>query len=150
MNRIICIGNKYIPGDDIGPRVYDHLSRQRLPDNVQVIDGGLAGLNLLQFVESARRVVFVDALEKANPTGGRAVPYDHAAGLDYLLQVIPAVCKETPPEIILLGIESDADEQTIALAAEACLKIVVRGYHENLVPPLGRVTCSKLIFGNGS
>ena len=47
-----------------------------------------------------RRVVFVDALEKANPTGGRPVPYDHAAGLDYLLQVIPAVCKETPPEII--------------------------------------------------
>jgi Ni,Fe-hydrogenase maturation factor len=48
MNRIVCIGNRYVHGDDLGPRVYDQLTARALLNDVQVIDGGVAGLNLLR------------------------------------------------------------------------------------------------------
>ena len=60
MKRIICIGNCYTPDDAAGPKVYDRLLQCALPNDIEVIDGGLAGLNLLRFIDNAERVVFVD------------------------------------------------------------------------------------------
>ena len=141
MIRIICIGNRYVPGDDAGPRVYDYLSRQTLPERVELIDGGLAGLNLLRFIENSRRVIFVDSvsgfgepgqvvrlrlpLEK-QPDEPASIRYDHAAGLQYLLEALPAVLESELPEIVVLGIEGNASEESVILAGQACLQAAVR------------------------
>jgi hydrogenase maturation protease len=105
---------------------------------VDVVDGGLAGLDLLRYVEGAKRVVFVDAVSGfarsgeviALPAGdvAHAGPawYDHAAGLTYLLRLLPDVCEGTIPEIFVVGIEGNADDDTIAAAADVSLRIAVR------------------------
>lgn len=139
MNRVICIGNRYVAEDAAGPRVYDALVQRLLPPGVQVIDGGLAGLDLLRFVEGAERVVFVDrvaglgrekvvvmdALEAAaeGPDG-----YDHAAGLTYLLRVLPAVCEGVLPDVLLVGLEGCPDQATIDAAAALSLRVAGAGW----------------------
>ena len=142
MIRIICVGNRYVPGDDAGPRVYDYLLQQALPENAELIDGGLAGLNLLCFVEGSQRVIFVDAVHGFGEPGqvlkiiplssdkseirGSSTRFDHASGLQYLLDILPAVCEGEPPEILVIGIEGEADVKSIVLAGQACLEAVTQ------------------------
>src|SRR5512136_1627319 len=109
MKRIICIGNRYAAEDAAGPAVYDHLRRLTLPAGLELIDGGLAGLNLLRYLEGAEQVVFVDSVsgygdpsrvlilgakEVAALAGSR---YEDSAGLAYLLRVLPEVCEGALP-----------------------------------------------------
>ncbi len=147
MKRIICIGNRYILEDAAGPKVYERLRHCLLPHDIEVIDGGLAGLNLLRFVEGAEQVVFVDSvsgfgqpnpagrdvssqivvLEAADVTAAVESKYDHAAGLAYLWQVLPQVCEGNVPHILLVGIEGYPDEKIVDEAATLALQIVVEG-----------------------
>jgi len=137
--RIICVGNRFKPGDDAGPRVYDYLAERDLPDGVELIDGGLAGINLLGLVESAQRVVFVDSLKGfAGPgevvvldgvaeAGGMDVSYGHSGGLGYLLKALPEVCEGDPPPVLVVGMEGDADGPGIASLARTCLELATKG-----------------------
>ncbi len=140
MKRIICVGNRFHAQDAAGPAVYDRLASHSIPDDVEVIDGGLAGLDLLRFVEDAERVVFVDAVIGLSGTVGvvildradacryaAAAAYGHAAGLTYLLQALPHVCEGAIPEVHLVGIEGDADDETIRVAAELSVSVAVDG-----------------------
>ncbi|MBU0641004.1 MAG: hydrogenase maturation protease [Planctomycetes bacterium] len=135
MKRIICVGNRFCPQDAAGPRVYDRLAGTTLPPGVEVIDGGLAGLDLLRFVEGAERVIFVDAvsgfaapshiavLEGESVAQHAEQAYGHSAGLAYLLRALPLVCAGPAPQILLVGIEGPAEECTIASATELCLNL---------------------------
>lgn len=141
MRRIICIGNRYVPEDAIGPFVYERLRRSPLPDDVELIDGGLAGLNLLRLLEGAKRVVFVDrtvglgavdeivVLDAARVAALAEGPFQHSAGLPYLLRMLPAVCEGPLPEIWLVGVEAEnpEEERTIDEAASLALKLAVYG-----------------------
>ncbi|MFC1975804.1 hydrogenase maturation protease [Chloroflexota bacterium] len=151
MKRIICIGNPYIPEDTAGPKVYKRLLQYTLPNDVEIIDGGLAGLDLLRFVEGAERVVFVDrvsgfgqpnsgkqdanceivVLDAANIASVAANRYDHAAGLAYLLHVLPEVCENPVPPTVLVGIEGHPDKRVIDKAAALALEIAVAGSRQN-------------------
>lgn len=134
MKRIICIGNRYVPGDDTGARVYDRLMDMSL-DDIEIIDGGLAGLDLVRLIEGAERIVFVDSItgsgQKVSVFSADALResisvnphYDHASGLEYLLQVLPIACESALPEIFVVGVEGAADEQIIALAARTSVKV---------------------------
>ena len=137
--RIICVGNRFAPDDDTGPRVYERLAEREPPAGVEIFEGGLAGLNLLGLMEGAQRVVLVDSLAGFGAPGqivvmdgieaGRKVEagYGHGNGLGYLLRVLPAVWEGTPPEIIVIGLEGRADEHTINRIVETCLDIAVAG-----------------------
>ena len=134
-SRIICVGNQYVPGDDTGPRVYHCLAQMRLPERVEVIDGGLAGLNLLRFVEGAERVVFVDSVVGFGPPGevvvlsgeeivpGGNTGYGHNSGVAYLLQVLPSVCEGPSPELMMVGAEGPVENRTIQALARASLNL---------------------------
>lgn len=134
MKRIICIGNRYVQEDAAGPRVYDRLRARTLPPGVEVVDGGLAGLNLLRFVDGAEHVVFVDAVCGFAPPGGLVVlegdevaalageRYDHGAGLPYLLRMLPAACAGRVPRVQLVGVEAPASEPLIDGAAALALR----------------------------
>jgi hydrogenase maturation protease len=138
--RIICVGNRSVPEDAAGPRVYDWLVRRGFPPEVEVVDGGLAGLDLIRIVEGAARVVFVDSVAGFSRPGKAIVldateaarhaanRYDHTAGLAYLLRVLPDVCEGEMPDVLLLGIEGRPDDRAIAAAAETCLTIAVNGH----------------------
>ncbi len=141
MKRIICIGNRYLLEDSSGPAVFTALQGCQLPAGVELIDGGLGGLDLLRFIEGTEQVVFVDGLSGfADPaSSGQAsvhllapnqvtdpavVGYDHSAGLAYLLRVLPYVCEGPLPEVSLVGIEGKPDQAAIHAAADLVLQIV--------------------------
>lgn len=132
MIRIICIGNRYLEQDAAGPKVFDALSRLPLPEGVDVVDGGTAGLNLLGLVDGAERVIFVDAVAGYLPASGVTVIeasempppealYDHGAGLPYLLNVIPQACDRAPSSMFIVGIEGAPDHGLIEEAAHTSL-----------------------------
>lgn len=122
-NVVICLGNRFVPGDDLGSRVHARLMACRT-DDIEVIDGGLCGLDLLRLVEGRRRVVFVDAVTGLGAAGevvtldGAQVAaytgaYGHGAGLPYLLTMLPHACAAPLPAITLVGAEGIADEATV-------------------------------------
>ncbi len=129
--RIICVGNRLLPGDDLGPRVHDLLAGSALPDGVELVDGGLYGLDLLRSVEGAGRAVFVDAVAGFAPPGevvalGRDEvsalahgAWGHDAGLPHLFHLLPRVCDGELPEILLIGAEHPADVAQVAARALA-------------------------------
>jgi len=135
--RIICVGSRFVTEDSSGPKVYDYLMNKELPDEISVIDGGLAGLNLLGLVEGAKRVVFVDSVEGFSSPGDVVVidisdaalkadtTFGHNSGLAYLLKVIPVIMNSQIPEIYLIGIEGKPDKSLIHKAADMSLKIVL-------------------------
>ena len=139
---IICIGNRFVSEDAAGLLVYDRLqAMQPLPAGIRLVEGGLAGLNLLPLLEQGGRVVFVDAVAGFGRPGeivlldrqeilGTAdeFRFDHGAGLPYVLAVLPGVCEgEMPEEIVLLGLEGECPPSTIEQAARMSLAIAAHG-----------------------
>ena len=145
MRRIICIGNRYAAEDAAGPAVYDYLRPLVLPAGIELIDGGLAGLDLLRYLEGAEQVVFVDSVSGAQRGDLNTVlilaeeqvaalassRYDHSAGLAYLLRILPEVCDEPLPQVTLVGIEGHPDQAAIHKAAAIALQIVGGNGYEN-------------------
>ena len=137
--RIVCVGNRYKPEDSAGPLVYDQLLSDKHPRDIELIDGGLAGLNLLRFIHGADRVVFIDAVNGFRPSGGVMVlnakeasrhadtVFGHSAGLSYFLRVLPEVHDAKLPEIFVVGIEGTPDSDKILEAAKMSLKIATLG-----------------------
>ncbi len=137
--RIVCVGNRYKPEDSAGPLVYEKFVNDELPENIELIDGGLAGLNLLRFMHGADRVVFIDAVNGFKPSGGVIVldaedasrhadtAFGHSAGLSYFLRVLPEVHDGKLPEIFVVGIEGTPDSDKIFEAAKVSLKIATLG-----------------------
>jgi len=110
---------------------------RELPPGIEVIDGGLAGLNLLGLIEGAEKVVFVDTVLGTGTDEGISVMesdevavladqrFDHSSGLPYLLHMMPEVCQGVLPQVIILGVEGVPDQQTIEKASSLALKIVM-------------------------
>lgn len=139
MNRaIVCIGNALVPGDDLGYRVHAFLAERAVPEGIELVDGGLKGIDLLPLVEGRERVVFVDAvagfgqegevviLDRETAAAG-AVSYGHAAGLSYLLRLLPEVCPPPIPECLVVGAEGPADPGVVRATAEMSLEVAIHG-----------------------
>ncbi|MCB2214923.1 hydrogenase maturation protease [Desulfofustis glycolicus] len=141
---IICIGNRFVPADAAGPTVYDRLRELALPTGeIDLVDGGLQGLNLLPLLERGGRVVFVDAVsgfvdndaDRLVLLDGAEIStwpeqhrFDHGAGIGYLLAVLPQVCDgEMPREIAVVGIEGTYDAQLIERAARLSIEVARHG-----------------------
>jgi hydrogenase maturation protease len=139
---IICIGNRFVPKDTAGPAVFDRLQEMHpLPAGIEIIDGGMAGLNLLPLLEQGGRVVFVDAVDGFSGPGEIVVldhqeivrtldgsHFDHSSGLAYALKVLPQVYDgDLPEEIVLVGLEGACTPQMIEQAANLSITIAEHG-----------------------
>ena len=143
-SRIICVGNRFVEDDAGGLAVYDKLLTLELPPGVLLIEGGLAGLNLLPHLEQGGKVVFVDAIAGFGKEGSIVVldqdslmqqaqlnNYGHEAGVPYLLSVLPHVNDgELPEEIILLGLQGKCKQQMIEDAALLSIQLATLGLRE--------------------
>lgn len=138
MGRIICIGNRYAPGDDIGIQVYDYLSKVIRPPHIEIIEGGLAGLDLLYFFTDAHRLVFIDAVEGFGLPGEMIIfgateiaqfavtCLDHNSGLPYLLRVMLELGEHDPALVRIIGIERGyphTESSVKKIAETACVLI---------------------------
>jgi hydrogenase maturation protease len=70
-NLILGVGNLLLTDEGIGIHaVRKLLEMNGLPEDLEIVDGGTAGLDLLYYLEGVDRLVIVDAVE----TGGHQAP----------------------------------------------------------------------------
>lgn len=67
--RVIGVGNILLKDEGVGVRVAEELRKKRWPPSVEVIDGGVAGLGLLDFFQEATHIILIDAAEMNQPAG---------------------------------------------------------------------------------
>lgn len=64
---VLGIGNILLSDEGFGVRVVEYLAEQGgLPENVELVDGGTLGPELLHFVTGAERLIIVDAVKGAD------------------------------------------------------------------------------------
>ena len=141
---ILGLGNILLGDEGVGVRVIEQLLTHPLPDQIEVIDGGTAGYELINFFEGKEKVIIVDAV-KTNDTPGSVYKMDlsavqeddtvqlslHQIGLKNVFKM--ASLMDLNPEVTLVGIVpkdyqdyniglSDEVEKAIPLAIETVLK----------------------------
>lgn len=155
---VLGIGNTLLRDEGVGVHVVNRLAEGwHLPEGVEVIDGGTAGMDLLDRVAKARALVVVDCAKLDAAPGtvrlieGDAVPAffatrisPHQIGLSdlmgavMLLDCMPArlALIAVQPECMELGLEMTATGET---AAEAALAQLVSLMGDWGVAPIRRV-----------
>jgi len=66
---VLGLGNVLRGDDGVGTAVISTLQSQSLPDGVDLIDGGTAGLEIVLLLKEYRRVIVVDAAEMGLKAG---------------------------------------------------------------------------------
>ena len=116
---VLGIGNTMLKDEGIGVRVAEKMMEMSLPPEVEVMDGGIKGLDLLYYIEGRKKVIVVDAVKAGAPPGTlfRFTDNDLASkkgimrsahGIDF--SDVIAVTRFTgtkPAEVIFLGIEPE-------------------------------------------
>jgi hydrogenase maturation protease len=137
VTRIVCVGNRYIDEDSAGPKVFDYLTSRGHPTELDLVDGGLGGLDLLRWMEGVDRVVFVDTvwgigspgevmvLSREQVAGYAPERYEHGAGLAFLLQMLPQVCPGPTADVMVVGIEGPCDQGAVGRAADLALSLAL-------------------------
>jgi hydrogenase maturation protease len=116
---ILGVGNLLMSDDGLGVHVLRRLETEaaRLPETVQLVDGGTAGLELLGYLEGVSRLIIVDAVKAGDQPGtlvrltGEAVPAylslkisPHEVALPDMLMT--AKLRDLyPPEVVVWGIQ---------------------------------------------
>ena len=66
---VLGLGNVLMGDEGVGVAVVRALEQHSLPEGVECLDGGTGGFVLLDPIESAGRVILVDAAADGNPPG---------------------------------------------------------------------------------
>jgi len=143
---VLGIGNVLLSDEGLGVHVVRRLeARYALPDTVEVIDGGTAGMDLLDRVAGADALVIVDCAALNEAPGsvreitGTAVPAffqtrlsPHQIGLSDLLGAV-MLLGEMPPRLALVAAEPAGMELDLSMtvtgeraAAVALARLVER------------------------
>ena len=113
---VLGVGNILLTDEGIGVRVVEELERRYvIPDGVEVMDGGTAGMELLSSIASRGHVILIDAVNTGAEAGtvvclvGDQVPAlfktkisPHQLGISDLLGVL-TITGEMPKEMTLFG-----------------------------------------------
>ncbi len=114
---IIGVGNLLLMDEGIGIHVINELEKNKLPESVDVYDGGTGGFKLIDIMHEAKRVIFIDAVETGKAPGTITTFKSEDVRSMYpkkkyslhdtdLLEVIKMVeLLEHPPEIEIMGVQ---------------------------------------------
>ena len=83
--KIIGFGNIYMGDDGVGIRVIEKIKEQGIfdaYDNIEVIDGGTSGFDLVFFLQQADKVIIIDAVD-AGQDVGEIVVFDISEIMDF-------------------------------------------------------------------
>jgi hydrogenase maturation protease len=115
--------------EGVGVRVVEHLQENyTFPEEVQVLDGGTMGLDLLFYLEGVDRLLVIDAVDARQPPGtivrltdgqipallGRKLS-PHQIGLADLLSVA-GLRDLTPSQVVLVGVQPASLETELSLS----------------------------------
>ncbi|MBI4495764.1 MAG: hydrogenase maturation protease [Deltaproteobacteria bacterium] len=147
--RIIGLGNLWLKDEGVGIHVVRELGKESLPPEVEVLEGGLAGIGLLGLFQGAAKVVLVDAAEMGRPPGtverftpgeikiktGRVSFSTHDMGLLETLELARGL--GPLPEIVILGIQPGEISWGAELtpAVQAAVQEACRAAWKEVQPP---------------
>lgn len=111
--------------DGFGIHVLEELRKRNLPENVELIDGGTGGLDILNYIENADKVIIVDAVSCGGKVGTiyRFTSDDlpepdsthfslHELGLIEAIRAGESIMPASmPSDIIIIGVEIKRVEQ---------------------------------------
>ncbi len=67
---VLGIGNILLSDEGAGVKAVEKLKNQyRFPDEVEIIDGGTMGIELLSIFDNRSHIILVDAIKSGNPPG---------------------------------------------------------------------------------
>ena len=67
--RVICCGNPFKGDDGVGIEVFKLLEKETFPDHVEIIEGGILGINLLSLFKDCSKIILVDSVMMDKPPG---------------------------------------------------------------------------------
>lgn len=115
---VVGLGNPIMGDDGIGLAALERLREAwEIPASVELVDGGTWGMTLLPLIESARRILFLDAIRTGQPVGslitllGDEIPRQVALKVSQHqidLREVLAVAEfrgTLPPEMVAVGLE---------------------------------------------
>lgn len=114
---ILGIGNILLRDEGVGVRVIERLQEISLPDDVELVDGGTAGADLLDVLANRQKVIVIDAVE-ADCQPGTVLRFSadeltqpdgvgmslHELGLGQALKMTKQLGCE-PKEVVVFGIK---------------------------------------------
>jgi len=127
---ILGIGNILLKDEGIGVRVAEKMKAMNLPPDVEVMDGGTGGLDLVYCIEGRKKVIVVDAVKAGSPPGtlfrftdkdlaGKKGVMRSAHGIDFSdVIAISNFLGTKPEEIVFLGIEPAELSASMELSPE--------------------------------
>ena len=66
---VLGLGNVIMGDEGVGVHVVRAVESHKLPANVECLDGGTGGFTLLEPLQSAGRIILIDAAADGNPAG---------------------------------------------------------------------------------
>lgn len=66
---VLGVGNLLVGDEGVGVHAVRALQGEAWPDHVEIVDGGTGGFHLLEILQSAPRVVLIDATRDGLPPG---------------------------------------------------------------------------------
>jgi hydrogenase maturation protease len=63
MRLIIGCGNILLGDEGIGVHLIEELKKRKLPQGVELLDGGTAGYELIPYIRQAEKIIIVDAVK---------------------------------------------------------------------------------------
>ena len=134
---VLGIGNLLLKDEGIGVHVVNRLKDMPLPPDVEVMDGGTMGINLLFYIEGRKKVIVVDTVKAGEPPGTMYRFTDKdlsfkkdflrtAHGIDFSDVVKTAQTLGTKPEeVVFIGIEPADMNEGLELSALIAQRIPV-------------------------
>jgi hydrogenase maturation protease len=127
---ILGIGNFLLKDEGVGVHVVKKLEEFHLPDNVEVLDGATAGLDLTDFIANRKKVIVIDTVKAGEKPGTiyrlteenldikpKAIMSFHE--IDFLDALyMSEVMGNKPKETIVIGIEPKDMSDGIELSPE--------------------------------
>lgn len=120
---VLGVGNLLLSDESIGVHVINQLENEYVfPDGVELVDGGTAGMELLDYIAKREHVMIVDAVLTGDEPGTVVILKDddvpalfnnkvspHQLGLSDLLGALK-LTEESPENIFLVGIVPESVE----------------------------------------
>ena len=128
---VLGAGNVLLLDEGVGIRAVEELQRRYdFPDDVNVLDGGTSGIELLRFFDGVDHLIIIDAISAGKPPGtvmrveGDDVPATfetritpHQLGLSDLLATA-RLTDVMPGHLVLFGIEPKTVESGLGFSPE--------------------------------
>jgi hydrogenase maturation protease len=133
---VIGLGNPLMGDDGLGLAALARLREAwQVPDEVQLVDGGTWGMNLLPIIESAARVLLIDAIATGAPPGTPAV-VPRSRLPRYLATKISPHDVDLRDVLALAELRGRLPEQTVAIGLEPARVELVHELSDVLRPRL--------------